>query len=190
MRCRNQLSFEKCYDAVIALRGRGETTTVKYLWCDDKYWTTIFALCLRVLVQFTFKLKERKCYALSIIQSYSKEESNSSSVAWPRNKSAICETLIGDMYLPRPHSRAFTQAIHRFGVHHRYRRLQPHKIACLVQPRATNTWGNCWNSIKWILSLRCGRWSIYLCHHKNCIAILVIGNVSDILWHRSNWPIN
>lgn len=71
----------------------------------------------------------------------------------------------------------YLAVIHRFVVNRRCRRQPPHTV-CRPHQRATNTFENWLNSIKWILNLQCGKWSTCSSHHRNCTEILAIENVS------------
>lgn len=80
--------------------------------------------------------------------------------------------------LPHP-SRICLAAIRRFVVNRRCRPQPPHTV-CRPLQKATNTYGNWSNSIRWTLNLRCGKWSICSYHRRSCTETLAIGNVSAI----------
>lgn len=78
----------------------------------------------------------------------------------------------------RAHHRwIFIHQIHHFEVNRHYHRLQQH-IVYRQQQKVINIYENWSNSIKWISNLQCGKWFIYLYHHKNSTEISVIVNVS------------
>lgn len=82
----------------------------------------------------------------------------------------------------------FTATAHYIGVHH-HCHLRQRYIAYRPQQRATNIYGNWWNSIKWTSNLQCGKWFICSYHRKNSTEILAIENVSEfyISMHRNGY---
>lgn len=77
-------------------------------------------------------------------------------------------------------NRIYIAIVPYIGVRH-HCLLQTRYIVYRPQQRATNTWGNWWNSIRWILNLQCGKWFICSYHHKSCTEILAIENVSKYI---------